>query len=99
MKKISKKIIISVIFWIIVIFIKGKVNATSISISPSSPKVGDTVTMNANATVYGKSTKFSAWVYKSTLYVRAISDDKITVSILKTGAVTGTVDRKYLTKK
>ena len=45
MKKISKKIIISVIFWIIVIFIKGKVNATSISISPSSPKVGDTVTI------------------------------------------------------
>lgn len=45
MKKISKKIIISVIFWIIVIFINGKVNATSISISPSSPKVGDTVTI------------------------------------------------------
>lgn len=62
-------------------------------------KVGDTVTMNANATVYGKSTKFSAWVYKSTLYVRAISGDKITVSILKVGAVTGAVDRKYLTKK
>lgn len=45
MKKSSKKIIISMIFWLIVIFINGKVNAASISISPSNPKVGDTVTI------------------------------------------------------
>lgn len=36
------------------------------------------------------------WVYKKTLYVRAINGDKITFSILKTGAVTGIVDKKYV---
>lgn len=64
-----------------------------------SLKVGDAVTMSSNATIYGKTTKFSGWVYKSTLYVRAISGDKVTVSILKVGAITGVVDKKYLTKK
>ena len=62
-------------------------------------KIGDTVTLAPNATVYGKSTKFAAWVYKSTLYVRAINGNKITISILKSGAVTGNVDKKYLTRK
>lgn len=62
-------------------------------------KVGDAVMMSSNAPVYGKKTKFASWVYKSTLYVRAIDGDKITVSILKVGAVTGNVDKKYLTKK
>lgn len=60
--------------------------------------VGDKVKMTKDAPVYGKTTKFSAWVYDSTLYVRQINGDKIVVSTQKTGAVTGTVDKKYLTK-
>ena len=62
-------------------------------------KIGDTVTLSANATVYGKTTRFASWVYKSTLYVRGISGNKITISTLKSGAITGSVDKKYLTKK
>ena len=60
--------------------------------------VGDTVKMTSGAPVYGKSTKFSSWVYNATLYVREISGDRVVVSTLKTGAVTGVVDKKYLTK-
>lgn len=58
--------------------------------------VGDTVKMSKDATVYGKSTKFSLYVYNSTLYVRQVDGDRIVVSTLKTGAVTGAVDKKYL---
>lgn len=61
-------------------------------------KVGDKVTMAKGAYVYGTTKTFSSWVYKSTLYVRAISGNKVTVSTVKTGAVTGNVDKKYLTK-
>ena len=61
-------------------------------------KIGDRVKMQSGAPVYGKSTKFANWDYSSTLYVRAISGSKITISTLKTGAVTGNVDKKYLTK-
>ena len=68
--------------------------------TPAAPslKVGDKVKMAKDAPVYGKSTKFQSWVYNSTLYVREISGDRIVVSTLKTGDVTGAVDRKYLTK-
>ena len=65
----------------------------------STFKVGDTVGLTANAVVYGKTTKFASWVYKSVLYVRAVNNNKITVSTLKTGPVTGSVDKKYLVKK
>lgn len=61
-------------------------------------KVGDKVKMSKDATVYGKTKKFSSWVYKSTLYVRQISGDRVVVSTLKIGAVTGAVDKKYLSK-
>ena len=60
--------------------------------------VGDKVKMAANATVYGKTTKFSSWVYQTILYVREIKDSRVTVSTQPTGAVTGAVDIKYLTK-
>jgi len=36
--------------------------------------------------------------YQCELYVRAISGNRITVSTLASGAITGNVDRKYLTK-
>lgn len=61
-------------------------------------KVGDLVTMTKGACVYGQSREFQSWVYTKQLYVRAISGDRATVSIYKTGAVTGDVNKKYLTK-
>lgn len=64
----------------------------------ASLAVGDKVKLASNAPVYGSSTKFSSWVYSSTLYVREISGNRIVISTQKTGAVTGAVDKKYLTK-
>jgi surface antigen len=60
--------------------------------------VGDQVKMDKAATVYGTTGKFASWVYNSTLYVRSISGSRVVVSTQKTGAVTGAVDKKYLTK-
>ena len=55
-------------------------------------KVGDKVKLKENAYIYGKKQKFQSWVYNSTLYVRAIDNDKITISTQNTGAITGIVD-------
>lgn len=60
--------------------------------------VGDLVTMQGGAPVYGRNREFAAWVYSKELYVRAIVGDRVTVSIYKSGAITGNVHRKYLTK-
>lgn len=60
--------------------------------------VGDLVTMQGGAPVYGRNREFASWVYSKKLYVRAISGDRITVSIYRSGAITGTVHRQYLTK-
>ena len=64
----------------------------------SALKVGDKVKMSTDAVQYGKKLGFAAFVYKSTLYVREISGNRIVVSTQKTGAVTGAVHSKYLTK-
>ena len=72
--------------------------AVSSSGSAASLAVGDKVKLASNAPVYGSSTKFSSWVYSSTLYVREISGNRIVISTQKTGAITGAVDKKYLTK-
>lgn len=62
-------------------------------------KVGDEVILASNAT-YSNGKSIPNWVKKSKLYVRKIgSDGNITVSIFKIGAVTGVVNKKYLTKK
>ena len=61
-------------------------------------KVGDKVRMQRGATVYGKSVEFTSWVYQSVLYVREIKGSRVVVSTLKTGAVTGAVDKKYLVR-
>lgn len=63
-----------------------------------NPKKGDTVKIIKNAPVYGKSYQFSPWVYNCTLFVRDIQGSRIVVSTQKTGAVTGAVDKKHLTK-
>lgn len=60
--------------------------------------IGDLVTMQGGAPVYGRNREFASWVYSKKLYVRAIVGDRITVSIYRSGAITGNVHRKYLTK-
>lgn len=76
---------------------QGKAVSSSGS-AAASLVVGDKVKLASNAPVYGSSTKFSSWVYSSTLYVREISGNRIVISTQKTGAITGAVDKKYLTK-
>lgn len=76
---------------------QGKAVSSSGS-AAASLAVGDKVKLASNAPVYGNSTKFSSWVYSSTLYVREISGNRIVISTQKTGAITGAVDKKYLTK-
>ena len=58
----------------------------------------DTVKLSPDAVVYNTNRRYASWVYNSTLYVREISGDRIVVSTLKSGAITGAVDRKYLIK-
>ena len=76
---------------------QGKAVSSSGS-AAASLVVGDEVKLASNAPVYGSSTKFSSWVYSSTLYVREIRGNRIVISTQKTGAITGAVDKKYLTK-
>lgn len=76
---------------------QGKAVSSSGS-AAASLAVGDKVKLASNAPVYGSSKKFSSWVYSSTLYVREISGNRIVISTQKTGAITGAVDKKYLTK-
>ena len=60
--------------------------------------VGDLVKMQKDAPVYGGTRKFQDWVYDSRLYVREVRGDAIVISVLQIGDITGTVDKKYLTK-
>ena len=76
----------------------GWTDAADIKTEAAALAVGDQVKMDKAATVYGTTRKFSSWVYSAKLYVRAISGDRISVSTLKSGAITGNVDKKYLTK-
>lgn len=82
-------------------FITGQggqaVAATPAPVS-STLAVGDKVRMQSSAPVYGKTSKFASWVYTTSLYVREINGSRVVISTLKTGAVTGAVDKKYLTK-
>lgn len=58
----------------------------------------DRVKMAKDAPVYGTERKFQSWVYSKVLYVRQVDGDRIVVSTLKEGDITGVVHRKYLTK-
>ena len=60
--------------------------------------VGDRVKLAKDATVYGKTKKFSSWVYSKTLYVRQINGNRVVISTVPSGAVTGATDIKYLKK-
>ncbi len=61
-------------------------------------KCGDRVRMKEGAPIYGTDVPFAPFVYSSTLYVREIAGDRVVVSTVATGPVTGAVARKYLTK-
>lgn len=61
-------------------------------------KEGDLVRMQKDAPVYGQSYGFQDWVYKSVLFVRDVAGNRVVVSTVATGPITGTVDKKYLTK-
>ena len=71
---------------------------TNAAESTGTLKVGDRVKMDKTATIYGTLKRFTAWVYAAKLYVRSVSGDRVVVSTMKTGAVTGAVDKKHLTK-
>lgn len=60
-------------------------------------KVGDKVKA-INGAVYTNGASVPLWVRLLPLYVRGVSGENVTVSILKTGAVTGIVNQKYLKK-
>ena len=77
---------------------QGKAVSSGTEATVTALAVGDKVKMAAEATVYASTAKFKSWVYSSTLYVREISGSRVVISTLKTGAVTGAVDKKYLTK-
>lgn len=76
----------------------GTAVSTQSSAASSSLDEGDKVKMSKSATIYGTSRKFQSWVYNSTLYVREIDGNRVVISTVKTGDITGAVDKKYLTK-
>lgn len=59
--------------------------------------LGDKVTLAPGAK-YTTGKTPAAFIFKTKLYVRAINGDNITVSIFKSGAITGVVSRKYIVK-
>lgn len=58
--------------------------------------VGDRVKLLKNATIYGTNKKFAEFVYNSILFVREIKQNRVVISTLAEGAVTGAVDIKYI---
>lgn len=79
-------------------FITTKAGTAASAPAVESLKVGDKVKLQKGAPCYGKSIGFQSWVYDSILYVREINGSRVVISTLKSGAVTGAVDKKYLTK-
>lgn len=66
--------------------------------SKTELKVGDKVKLLSDAVIYGTNSRFAGFVYNKNLFVRSINGNRIVVSTLSTGAVTGAVDKKYLIK-
>jgi hypothetical protein len=63
---------------------------SSISTDNTKFALGDEVKLVDGAT-YSNGKPIPTWVFKKTLYVRAISGNRITISTLRTGAITGIV--------
>ena len=79
--------------------LNGYEKPTSTEVPKVTFKVGDKVKLSENAT-YHNGTKIPAWVKKMKLYVRSgdLGNGNYNVSILKIGAITGRVNKKYLKK-
>ena len=60
-------------------------------------KIGDEVKLVSGATYYNGAS-IPSWVMNSKLYVRELQGNDIVISTQKTGAITGKVNKKYLTK-
>lgn len=71
--------------------------SSSATSNSASFKNGDKVKLVKGATFYDGSS-IASWVFNSTLYVRDIDGDRVVISTVKTGAVTGAVKKKYLQK-
>lgn len=85
--------------------ITGVVNSTYITkngqsistVAPVQLVVGDTVKLISGAK-YTSGKSIPSWVFSCTLYVRELRGNNVVVSTLRSGAITGVVDKKYLTK-
>jgi len=60
--------------------------------------VGDRIYVLPSAQVYGGTFGFDDWVYKTPMFVREIFGDRLVFSTVKTGPVTGAVNKKFVTK-
>lgn len=71
-------------------------------VPPKAPeptyKIGDRIRIKAGAKNYKGTTGFAAWVYRTPMYIRQISNDRVTFSIYRTGAITGTTNINNITK-
>lgn len=61
------------------------------NVVPTKFELLDVVKIREGVTTYANGVTMSSWVPKSTLYVRKIEGNKITISTLKEGQTTGTV--------
>lgn len=59
-------------------------------------EVGDKVILSKEATIYGKKERFADFVYNCELYVREINGERVVISTLASGDVTGAVNIRYL---
>lgn len=63
----------------------------------NSLKVGDKVKLVPNATYYSGN-KIPRWVFEKVLYVREINGNRVVISTLASGAITGAVKKEFLKK-
>jgi len=78
--------------------VKEDIPKNSEKLAENSLKIGDLVYLNTDAVIFGTNKKFSKFVYSKQLYIRSISGNRVVISTVKQGAVTGAVDIKYLKK-
>lgn len=76
---------------------KGQVLKIYSAETEDALQIGDKISLDANATYYNGKT-IPNWVKKSTLYFRGDNSNGAIISTLKIGAITGTVNRKFIHK-
>lgn len=82
---------------------KNLVNYNNAEVNTTKPttttlEVGDEIKLVPGAK-YTTGKAIPQWVINSKLYVRDVQGDSIVFSTLKTGAITGVVDKKYIVQK